>query len=100
MEYDSAIKKSDFRQMDRTRKYHPEGDNPVTKEHTWHALTDKWILTHKFRITIIKFRDHMKLKKKEEQSVDASVFLRRENKILIGGNMETKWGAETEGKIL
>ena len=42
----------------------------------------------------------MKLKKKDEQSVDASVFLRRENQILIGGNMETKWGAETEGKIL
>ena len=40
----------------------------------------------------------MKLKKKEDQSVDASVFLRRENQILIGGNMETKWGAETEGK--
>jgi hypothetical protein len=31
----------------------------------------------------------MKLKKKEDQSVDASVFLRRGNKILKGGNMET-----------
>ena len=42
----------------------------------------------------------MKLKKKEDQSVDASVLLRRGNKILTGGNMETKCGAETEGKAI
>jgi hypothetical protein len=40
----------------------------------------------------------MKLKKKEDQSVDASVLLRKRTKILTGGNMETKCGAETEGK--
>jgi hypothetical protein len=40
----------------------------------------------------------MKLKKKEDQNVDASMLLRRENKIFTGGNMETKCGAETEGK--
>jgi hypothetical protein len=34
----------------------------------------------------------MKLKKKEDQSVNASVLLRRGNKILMGGNMETKCG--------
>ena len=39
----------------------------------------------------------MKLKRKEDQSVDASV-LRRGNKIFAGANMETKCGAETEGK--
>jgi hypothetical protein len=37
----------------------------------------------------------MKLKKKEDQSVGPSVFLRRGNKILMGGNMERKCGAET-----
>ena len=42
----------------------------------------------------------MKFKKKEDQSVDVSVFLRRGNKILTGGNMETKCGAETEGKAI
>jgi hypothetical protein len=42
----------------------------------------------------------MKLKKKEDQTVDASVFLRRGNKILMGGNMETKCGAETKGKAI
>jgi len=25
-------------------KNHPEWGNPVTKEHTWQAFTDKWIL--------------------------------------------------------
>jgi hypothetical protein len=42
----------------------------------------------------------MKLKKKEDQSVDDSLLLRRRNKILMGGNMETKYGAETEGKAI
>jgi len=41
----------------------------------------------------------MKLKKKD-QIVDALVLLRRGNKILTGGNMETKCGAETEGKAI
>ena len=42
----------------------------------------------------------MKLKKKEDQSVDALVLLRRGNNILTGGNVETKCGAETEGKAI
>jgi hypothetical protein len=42
----------------------------------------------------------MKLKKKEDQSVDVSVLLRRGNKILTGANLETKCGAETEGKAI
>jgi hypothetical protein len=42
----------------------------------------------------------MKLKKKEDQSLDTSVFLRRGNKIPIGGDTETKCGAETEGKAI
>jgi hypothetical protein len=32
--------------------------------------------------------------------VGASVLLKRGNKIFPGGNMETKWGAETEGKAI
>jgi hypothetical protein len=40
----------------------------------------------------------MKLKKKEDLNVDASVLLRKENKTLMGANMETKCRAETEGK--
>ena len=63
--------------------------NSVTKEHTCYVLTDKWILGKKLRIPTIQLTDHMKLKKKEDQSVDASVILRRVNKLLTGGNMET-----------
>jgi hypothetical protein len=40
----------------------------------------------------------MKLKKKEDKSVDASVLLRRGNKILMGGN--TKYEAEMEGNAI
>jgi hypothetical protein len=35
---------------------------------------------------------------KEDQSVHASILLRRGNKILTGGNKKTKCRAETEGK--
>jgi hypothetical protein len=40
--------------------------------------------------------DHMKLKKKEDHSVDTSIFLRRGIKIPRGRDTETKFGAETE----
>jgi hypothetical protein len=42
----------------------------------------------------------MKPKKKEDQNVDASVLFRLVNKILTRRNMETKCGAETEGKAI
>jgi hypothetical protein len=44
--------------------------------------------------------NHLKLKKKEYQSMGSSVLLIRGNKILMGGNMETNFGAETEGKAI
>ena len=49
--------------------------NPISKEHARYALIDKWILAQKLQITRIQFTDHMKLKKKEDQSVGASSFL-------------------------
>ena len=63
--------------MDGTRKYHPELGNPITKEHTWYALTEKSILAQKLRIPKTQSTDHRKLKEKEDQSVDTSVLLRR-----------------------
>jgi hypothetical protein len=69
---------------------------PVTKEHTWYALTDKWILAQRLGIPKIQFTDHMKLKNNEDQSLDASVLLRRGNKLLTEGNTKTKYGAETK----
>ena len=41
---------------------------PVTKEHTWYVLIDKWILGKKLGIPMIQLTDHMKHKKKEDQS--------------------------------
>ena len=62
--------------MDGTRKYNTEWGNPIMKEHTWYALTDKWILAQKLRKPKIQLTDHMKLKKKEKQNVDTLVILR------------------------
>ena len=58
------------------------------------------MLAQKFLIPKIQFTDHMKLKKKEEQSVDTSILLRKGNKIPMEGVIETKCGAETEGKAI
>ena len=65
--------------MDGTRKYHSELGNSVTKGHLRYALTDKWILAPKLRIPKIPFKDYIKLKKKEDQSVDALALLRKGN---------------------
>ena len=42
----------------------------------------------------------MKLKKKEDQSVDTSLLHRMENKIPMEGVTETKFGAETEERTI
>ena len=73
------------------------GGNPITKELTWYALTDKWILAQKLRIPKIQFAKHRKLKKKEDQIVNTSFLLRMWNKIPLKGVSETKFGADTEG---
>jgi hypothetical protein len=57
-------------------------------------------LAQKLRITKIQFAKHMNLKKKEEQSVDTPILLRRGNKIPMEGVTETKFGAETEGTTI
>ena len=65
-----------------------------------YVLNDKWILAQNLQIPKIQFTDHVKLKKKEIQSVDASVLLRRGNKILMRANTETKYRTETNGKAI
>jgi hypothetical protein len=57
-------------------------------------------ISPKLGIPKIRFTDHLKLKKKEDQSVGAAVLLRSDNKILTGGNTRTKYGAKTEGKAI
>jgi hypothetical protein len=58
------------------------------------------ILAQELRIPKIQFTDHMKLKKKEDQSLDTSVLFRKGNKILTEGTSETKCGAEIKGKAI
>jgi len=47
-------------------------------------------ISPKAQIPKIQPTDYMKLKKKEDQNVGASVLLRRRNKIFTGGNTESK----------
>jgi hypothetical protein len=44
--------------------------------------------------------EHMKLKKKEDQSVNTSSLLRRGSKIHMEGITETKCGTDTEGMTI
>ena len=86
--------------MDGSGGYHPKWGNPITKEFTRYALTDKWILAQKLRIPKIQFAKHKKIKKKEDQRVDTSFLLRIGNKLPMEGVTETKFRAETEGMTI
>ena len=71
MEYHPAIKNNEFMKfLDKWINL----EDIILSEDTQpqkntHALTDTWILTQQFRIPKIQFIDHMKLKKKKDQSV-------------------------------
>jgi hypothetical protein len=65
-----------------------------------YALANKWILTQKLRLPKTQFAKHMKLKKKEDQSVDTLFLLRMENKIPMEGVTETKFRAKTEERTI
>jgi hypothetical protein len=71
---------------------------PLTPPSSQH--TDKWILAQKLRIPKIQFAKLLKLKKKEDQSLDNLFLLRRGNKIPMEGVKETKYGAETEERTI
>jgi hypothetical protein len=51
--------------MDVSGVYNPEWGNPITKEVTWYALTDKWILVQKPRIPKVQLPKHKKIKKED-----------------------------------
>jgi len=53
------------RQVDGTRRYHPEWGNSITKEHTWYVLTVKCMLAKKLGLPKIQFTDHRQLKWKK-----------------------------------
>ena len=51
--------------MDGVGEHHPKRGNPVSKDHSWYALTDKWILAQKLRIPKTQFTYQMMSKKEE-----------------------------------
>jgi len=69
-----------IRQMDASGGYHPEWCNPITKQHKWYTLTDKWLLAQKLRIPKIKFAKHMKLKRRKTKVWILCSFLEWETK--------------------
>jgi hypothetical protein len=54
----------------------------------------------KLRIPKIQFAKHMKLEKKEDESMNTSFLYRRGNKIPMEGVTETKFRAKTEGMTI
>ena len=67
-----------------------------SQKNTHYTLTNKCILAQKHRIPKIQFPKHMKLKKKEEQSVITSFLLPMRNKIPMEG--AKKFGVEAKKK--
>ena len=64
---------------------------------TWYILTDKWILGIGCGIHTIPLTDHVKLKRKKDQRIDASVLLRR-GKIIKGSRRwEGLWRKRSRG---
>jgi hypothetical protein len=99
-EYYFTIKNKDllnfFRQMDGTRKYHPEWCNLYPKAHAWYIPTDKWILALKYRITRIQPTDHKKFNKQKGLSDEVSIVLRRGKEIITGIRVTAEPGWEME----
>jgi len=60
------------RQMEWTRKYHPEWGNPITEIHKWYSLTHTGILAEKLKLPKMQSIDHRNVKKKDDKNVDAS----------------------------
>ena len=80
------------------KKYHPELSNPDPKEPAWYVLTDKWLLAKKYRIPMIQPIDHKQYNKMEGPSEDASIPLRRGNKIIVAGRGKRNLGSRGEGR--
>ena len=65
----------------------------------WYIVTDKWILSQKFRISMIYPTDIMKLNKKEGPTDDVLIPIRRGTKLVLvvhAFNPST-WEAEAAG---
>lgn len=98
-EYYSAIRRRILcRQMDRTRKCHPEWGIPDPKGHAWCVLIHKWIRAVKYRKPMLYSTDPKKPNKMKGPSEEAWISLRRESKIVIGGREREETGWESGGR--
>jgi hypothetical protein len=98
MEYSSAIQNNEFlkflgKWIDLEYITLSEVTQSQKNTHDMHSLV-RGILAQKCRIPKIQFAKHMKLKKKEDQSVDTSFLLRIGNKTPMNKVTETKFRAE------
>jgi hypothetical protein len=66
--------------------------------HTWYVLIDKWILGKEGGILMKQLMDYKKLKRKEDQRVDALVLLKRRNKFIRRGRGWEGLGRKRGGK--
>jgi hypothetical protein len=93
-----------FRQIDGTRKYHPEWGNSDPKGHKWYVLTNKWILEKKkYRIPKIQSTELKKFYKLKDPSENTSVPLGREMKATTRrerGRTEGREGGKEGGRDL
>jgi hypothetical protein len=60
-------------------------------------LTDKWVRGKEHGTPMIQLTDNMKLKRKEDKRVDASVLFRRGNKIFEGNRGRQGLGRKKRG---
>jgi hypothetical protein len=98
MEYYTAIKNNEFMKflgkwIDLEDIVLSEVTLSQKNPHDMHSLIVD--ISPEARIPKLQFAKHMKLKKKEDQSVDTVVLLRMGNKIPMEGVTEAKYGAET-----
>ena len=103
IEYYSAIKKNEFMKflgkwLDLEGIMLSEVTQSQKKSLDMHSLISGYY-PQKFRIPKIQFAKYNKIKKKEDQSVDTSIFHRRGYETPMEGVTETKFGAEMKGYI-
>jgi len=103
MEYYSTIKKNDFMKMKFLHEWMKLENiilsvvSQTQKNHKWYALTDKWILAQKLRLP---YWLSIWSSRRTTKMWMLQYFLEGRTKIFIRVNMETKLGAQTEGKAI
>jgi hypothetical protein len=86
--------------LDRQTLYAPVHGNARAKKWKWVGRGVGGWRTFGIAYPRYNSQNHIKLKKKEDLSMDTLILIRRGNKINMEGVTETKYVAETEGKTI